>query len=169
MPIFPFRVTAANPQPVVSSRKYHHTGIGGRGNYKKISKDTLPQTVKTSAVPSTSSVAPSVHELSSQPRTFASGRGGAGNRSLTSESAIFTFDEELERLRRTSGAAPVYHVGRGGAGNHHDDRKVGMGRGRQGSIDSLGSEGDESGLSRRSLEWMSQRLGVGTSSSSGSR
>lgn len=30
---------------------------------------------------------------------------------------MFKFDEELERERRNSEAVPVYHVGRGGAGN----------------------------------------------------
>lgn len=30
---------------------------------------------------------------------------------------MFKFDEELERERRHSEAVPVYHVGRGGAGN----------------------------------------------------
>ncbi|KAL8672529.1 MAG: hypothetical protein Q9224_007569, partial [Gallowayella concinna] len=30
---------------------------------------------------------------------------------------MFKFDEELERERRNSEVVPVYHVGRGGAGN----------------------------------------------------
>jgi hypothetical protein len=35
------------------------------------------------------------------------------------ERLIFSFDEELERQRRVlAHAAPVYHFGRGGAGNH---------------------------------------------------
>jgi len=46
------------------------------------------------------------------------GRGGAGNVFPASERAIFSFDEELERqLRWERDVAPVYHVGRGGAGN----------------------------------------------------
>jgi hypothetical protein len=47
------------------------------------------------------------------------GRGGAGNyKQPPSERAIFSFDEELERqLSLDRHAAPVYHVGRGGAGN----------------------------------------------------
>ena len=47
------------------------------------------------------------------------GRGGAGNvHHPPSERAIFSFDEELERqLSQDRHAAPVYHVGRGGAGN----------------------------------------------------
>lgn len=36
----------------------------------------------------------------------------------SSELAIFSFDEELERqLKREREVAPVFHVGRGGAGN----------------------------------------------------
>ena len=46
-----------------------------------------------------------------------SGRGGAGNAFPASERAIFSFDEELERQLRWESVAPVYHVGRGGAGN----------------------------------------------------
>lgn len=52
------------------------------------------------------------------PKTFTTGRGGAGNVHPSSERAIFSFDEELERqLSQERHAAPVYHVGRGGAGN----------------------------------------------------
>jgi Protein of unknown function (DUF3602) len=49
------------------------------------------------------------------------GRGGAGNVChQPSERAIFSFDEELARqLSQDRHAAPVYHVGRGGAGNVH--------------------------------------------------
>ena len=51
-------------------------------------------------------------------KPFATGRGGAGNIHPSSERAIFSFDEELERqMSRDRHAAPVYHVGRGGAGN----------------------------------------------------
>jgi len=162
MPLFPFKVqvTQSNPPPVNSSRKYHHGGIGGRGNYKKITK------IEASAAPSTSSrtATPTYSHpsLSSQPQTFPSGRGGVGNRSITSESAIFHFDEELERLRRNQDMqAPVYHVGRGGAGNSHDERM----RGRNGSIISTESEGDETGMGKKSLEWMRDRLGIGSSGS----
>jgi hypothetical protein len=51
-------------------------------------------------------------------KTFTAGRGGAGNVYPSSERAIFSFDEELEaQLNQERHAAPVYHVGRGGAGN----------------------------------------------------
>lgn len=38
---------------------------------------------------------------------------------------MFKFDEELERERRTSETVPVYHVGRGGAGNLVNEMGVG--------------------------------------------
>ena len=59
--------------------------------------------------------------LAAKPKATTTGRGGLGNvhaYSEGSERAIFSFDEELERqLRREREVAPVYHVGRGGAGN----------------------------------------------------
>jgi hypothetical protein len=49
---------------------------------------------------------------------------------------MFSFDEELERQRKiTAHQAPVYHVGRGGAGNLVDD----MAEKRRASRSSAGS------------------------------
>ena len=77
-----------------------------------------------------------------------------------SERAIFSFDEELERLRRgDEGVAPVYHIGRGGAGNLIHERAGGSRR--NASIASSGSEGSERGVGRKSVEWVRERLGRG--------
>jgi len=38
-------------------------------------------------------------------------------------------------------------------------------RGRNGSIISTESEGDETGMGKKSLEWMRDRLGIGSSGS----
>src|SRR5271155_4499598 len=84
---------------------YVHTARGGVGNTSKPTSSTNPFTTPAS-IP---------HK---QPNTFKSGRGGAGNVHYSSERAIFSFDEELERqMRQQEAMAPVYHVGRGGAGN----------------------------------------------------
>lgn len=74
-----------------------------------------------------------------------------------SERAIFSFDEELERqLRRENAIAPVYHVGRGGAGNmvygQSGSRK--NSRSDTGSVESRdsNSSGSVAQRARRSLE-----------------
>jgi len=89
---------------------YVHTARGGAGNTFKATSSTnsftIPATIPRKSLE---------HK---QPNTFKSGRGGAGNVHQSSERAIFSFDEELERqMRQQEFMAPVYHVGRGGAGN----------------------------------------------------
>lgn len=130
------RYSIVEPHPSVPSSHYFTTGRGGAGNAVKAPSSvtrgadaTGPASrVALSLVPSSSSScsAASQHStsaLSSSPpnhlrKTFTSGRGGAGNVYPASERAIFSFDEELERqLSFERHAAPVYHVGRGGAGN----------------------------------------------------
>lgn len=99
------------PHPSVpqTSRPAIHTARGGAGNVIDL-KNTKTTDSRTATGPA------SVARLDTRrPAAYKSGRGGAGNIHSSSEWAIFSFDEELERdLRR---AAPVYHVGRGGAGN----------------------------------------------------
>lgn len=109
-----YRVVEPHPSVPHTSRPALHTARGGAGNVINL-KNTKTTDSRTATGP------PSLTRLDSRvPSTFKSGRGGAGNVHSSSERAIFSFDEELERdLRR---AAPVYHVGRGGAGNmvHQD-------------------------------------------------
>lgn len=92
-----------NPRPAI------HTARGGAGNVVNL-KNTKTTDSRSATGPA------SVTRLDSRrPAPIKSGRGGAGNIHSSGERAMFSFDEELERdLRR---AAPVYHVGRGGAGN----------------------------------------------------
>ena len=49
---------------------------------------------------------------------FLTGRGGNGNAHDASERPMFFFDEDMERVSANVHPAPVFHVGRGGAGNH---------------------------------------------------
>jgi len=94
-----------------ATKPYIHTSRGGAGNVVKSASGS-----KWGSTSSTSSSAS--FASSSQPNTFKSGRGGAGNVHHNSERAIFSFDEELQReMRQQEAMAPVYHVGRGGVGN----------------------------------------------------
>lgn len=94
-----------------TSIRVFHSGRGGAGNYHTVPKN-LPN-------PPTSILAPSMTNTSTSSNTkFYAGRGGAGNARTHSERAVFSFDEELERDRMLhEHHAPVYSVGRGGAGN----------------------------------------------------
>lgn len=92
------------------------TGRGGVGNYRRLESSQKSKVTGTFSPPShlSNATPPPANER------FYGGRGGAGNVYHSSERAIFSFDEELERDRRLHGAcAPVYSVvGRGGAGNY---------------------------------------------------
>jgi hypothetical protein len=89
---------------------YVHTARGGVGNVVQKTSSSKPFTASASI--------PRASLDHKQPSTSKSGRGGAGNVHHSSERAIFSFDEELERqMRQQEAMAPVYHVGRGGAGN----------------------------------------------------
>ncbi|KAJ0426391.1 hypothetical protein BJY00DRAFT_307251 [Aspergillus carlsbadensis] len=109
MPLINYRVIEPHPSVPHTSRPALHTARGGAGNIISL-KNTKTTDSRTASGPA------SLTRLDSRtPTTFTSGRGGAGNVHSSSERAIFSFDEELEREMRR--AAPVYHVGRGGAGN----------------------------------------------------
>ncbi|MCJ1322201.1 hypothetical protein MMC15_007547 [Xylographa vitiligo] len=151
----------ASPNPSVSSPKYVHTGIGGAGNYHRY--EPAASSTSPNPIRSTTTVVPT--HPSAQPRRFTSGRGGAGNRYQASERAMFSFDEELERVRGGSeGMAPVYHIGRGGVGNLLDERKMSAAAERAGSISSGGSGGSDRGVGERSKEWLKERLSRGWTS-----
>ena len=103
-----YRITEPHPSVTASAIYY---GRGGAGNIARVQQVT--------SGPDASGPASCV-KLTPPPSNsrFLSGRGGAGNVHREKERAMFSFDEELaqqERLREH--AAPVYHIGRGGAGN----------------------------------------------------
>jgi hypothetical protein len=110
-----YRIT--EPHPSVPASHVYYAGRGGAGNVTRVN----PKDVTDG--PTASGPASRV-KLTPPPSNgyFTSGRGGAGNVHREKERAIFSFDEELaqqERLREH--AAPVYHIGRGGAGNYVDE------------------------------------------------
>ncbi|KAI9892768.1 MAG: hypothetical protein M1814_001188 [Vezdaea aestivalis] len=104
------------PHPTVPRTQYIGSGRGGAGNIHRAPSSTT--TVSPANPPPSRTT---LHPAS----TFMTGRGGAGNlvHNTTSERAIFSFDEELEREAKVEEkSAPVYYVGRGGAGNYSYSR-----------------------------------------------
>ncbi|KAK4991741.1 hypothetical protein LTR50_001558 [Elasticomyces elasticus] len=136
------------PHPSVPRSSYIHAGRGGAGNYQYYSRETL------TAGPVASG--PASRAVLSPPPTSSrviSGRGGAGNAHAQSQRAIFSFDEELERQRKMlEHQAPVYHIGRGGAGNAVDEMvpRRGSRLGSTGSVASNASDASEK--ARKSFE-----------------
>lgn len=111
MPARNYSIT--EPHPSVPASNYYLSGRGGAGNITRVS----PKSV-TSGPDATGPAARITIPTPSNDAYFAAGRGGAGNMYREKERAIFSFDEELERQSRLMDhQAPVYHVGRGGAGN----------------------------------------------------
>ncbi|EXJ73859.1 uncharacterized protein A1O5_03621 [Cladophialophora psammophila CBS 110553] len=110
------------PHPsVTTNTHYISTGRGGIGNAVRPSSSSASAWGGGSGTTGASrlgSLSSTTSSTASSRKTFTTGRGGAGNVFPSSERAIFSFDEELEQqLRWERDAAPVYHVGRGGAGN----------------------------------------------------
>jgi hypothetical protein len=111
-----FHIT--EPHPSVGG-SYIYSGRGGAGNVTRVKANDLTHGATASGPASCTKLIP-------PPSTsyFASGRGGAGNMHSAKERAMFCFDEELQQQERLrSQQAPVYHVGRGGAGNLVDEMK----------------------------------------------
>jgi len=107
------------PHPSVPISQYLYSGRGGAGNIAHVDPKSLTKGTSASGPASRTSLPPS--------RSYTSGRGGAGNlHAHASERPIFSFDEELERQRRMmEHLAPVYHIGRGGAGNFGTESTIG--------------------------------------------
>ncbi len=114
------------PHPNPSSSHYISTGRGGAGNAIRTSSHNITRGADATGPAAAAAIRASLASSSSKPASTTSatqtysmgGRGGAGNFFPSSERTIFSFDEELERqLRWERDVAPVYHVGRGGAGN----------------------------------------------------
>ncbi|PSN72275.1 hypothetical protein BS50DRAFT_248053 [Corynespora cassiicola Philippines] len=132
------------PHPSVSPAHVYY-GRGGAGNVTRVNPKDVTDGRNASGPASRVKLTPPPSN-----GLFTSGRGGAGNVHLQKERAMFSFDEELaqqERLREH--AAPVYHIGRGGAGNLIDELHPRATR--QNSASSHMSSDSENGV-RRSIE-----------------
>jgi len=134
------------PHPSVPASHYYYAGRGGAGNVTRVNPKNVTNGANATGPASLVKLpAPPAGSL------FTSGRGGAGNMHREKERAMFSFDEELaqqERLREH--AAPVYHVGRGGAGNLVDEMHPRAQRHNSASSN-MSSESERDGV-RRSLE-----------------
>lgn len=110
------RYSIVEPHPtVVATQSFIQSGRGGAGNFHR-----RPSEITHASHATGPAARASLASLSKPRSAFTSGRGGAGNiySASSSERAIFSFDEELERqMAQEKRVAPVYHVGRGGAGN----------------------------------------------------
>ncbi|KAI9797560.1 MAG: hypothetical protein M1835_007824 [Candelina submexicana] len=138
----PFRLT--EPHPSVSSSHYIGTGRGGAGNIKHIDPRSVTPSVSASGPASCAVLTPPPSS-----GRFASGRGGSGNIHHNTERAMFSFDEELARQQKIEEhVAPVYHIGRGGAGNAVDETRPSSIR--KGSASSTMSRSSNESEGRRS-------------------
>jgi len=127
----PSRVLVTEPHPTANT--YIHSGRGGAGNLFKVPITSSGATARGPA---------SLFEtgLPKSSSKFSSGRGGAGNIHPSSEKALFSLDEELDRQstrERKIKEGGIYHVGRGGAGNYATTRPN---AGRKDSSSSAGSD-----------------------------
>lgn len=140
-----YRIT--EPHPSVSYSNYIHAGRGGAGNVSHIDPSALTAGADASGPASRTTLKTKAQNY------YPSGRGGAGNMTYSgSERPIFSFDEELDRQRRMmQHQAPVYHVGRGGAGNFASEKSRAM---STSSAESISSEKD----GRKSLEGVFSRI-----------
>lgn len=76
------------------------------------------------------------------------------------EERVFQFDEEMVKKRETQNVAPVYHIGRGGAGNcANESRSQRTGRTDSGaSVMSSSSEGSTDGQAAAKREGVMGKL-----------
>ncbi|KAF2842021.1 hypothetical protein M501DRAFT_1013390 [Patellaria atrata CBS 101060] len=133
------------PHPSVP-RGYIHAGRGGAGNVTYVDPASVTNGANASGPASRAKLTPPPSNS-----VFLSGRGGAGNAHRQKERAIFSFDEELAQQRRImEHQAPVYHVGRGGAGNLVDEMHPRSTR--SGSASSTMSEDSNASHKRTSIE-----------------
>lgn len=132
-----------------------HTGRGGAGNVVSL-RDTVTTAAQSAEGPA------SLARLNAHPRkNFLSGRGGAGNVHSFSERAIFSFDEELERqMRREKEVAPVFHIGRGGAGNTVDPESLDLAWRHRG-ISSVGTNSSNGSAADRVMQKARRSLEAG--------
>lgn len=114
----PFHVTEPHPSVRKNKTNYIQAGRGGAGNYARYTDAELTSGPTATGPASRTKLVPPPNTHS-----FTTGRGGAGNtfkNRSESPRRIFSFDEELRREQRimdNAAKAPVFRIGRGGAGN----------------------------------------------------
>lgn len=139
--------TIVEPHPSVKpTQQYITTGRGGAGNRVKATSDITRGSDASGPASRLSNAS-----ISAPRRSFLAGRGGAGNY-VNDSPRMFSFDEELEhQMKQARNVAPVYHVGRGGAGNLHrsstasSDAKAFVSSRRDSNLSSLSNSSAESG------------------------
>ncbi|KAL9027438.1 MAG: hypothetical protein Q9196_004035 [Gyalolechia fulgens] len=143
----PLSLRLSEPHPTVTSSSRLPTGRGGAGNFTRPPPPSALPSTSTLVDPTSSS---NQSSSSNKNHKFITGRGGAGNvHGACEERPMFKFDEELARERRNTEAVPIYHVGRGGAGNLINV----TGTGRRDSSASESSAASMDG-GRKSWDWL---------------
>lgn len=177
------------PLPLPSRPGPVHTGRGGAGNFilsRPKATPSQPYASSSSHSPSSSTSPTSSQETLVLPNLslpvyppppglssssgrpsrqrknnyISTGRGGWGNLHPASETAMFSFDEELEKIcKAQENMAPVYHIGRGGAGNSVSGRRRNSSqsmRSESSCSESSSAEGESEGERgfRRAMERM---------------
>jgi len=107
--IMSYAFQIAEPHPSASASR-RPSGRFGAGNLTR----TPPILTQGFDAPVPPSISPTSFR---RQQNFAARRGGAANTCYLEELAIFSFDEELQQQLRRVHVAPVYHIGRGCAGN----------------------------------------------------
>jgi len=148
----------AEPHPSIPATHYIHSGRGGAGNISHIDPKAVTSAQDATGPASRTKLNSNHGALSSH--YYTSGRGGAGNiRNTAAERPIFSFDEELERQRRMmEHQAPVYHVGRGGAGNFASETAATLSRRGSSGTDASSASSVGTGSVRHSVEATWSRL-----------
>lgn len=143
------------PHPSASPSNVYGSGRGGAGNHARIDPSLVTKGSDATGPASRTKLA----LPPSNARSF-TGRGGAGNVRRSGERAIFSFDEELEAQQRLQDEpAPVYHVGRGGAGNAVNEMKPRASRfGSGSSTDSTSSNDSASSATSAKLRNVKDKL-----------
>ncbi|GAI97699.1 unnamed protein product [marine sediment metagenome] len=148
-------LSVVEPHPsVVKTGSYIGSGIGGAGNFRRYQSSELSE--------GPNAMGPAALATIARPakRVMPSGRGGAGNMYRPKdheEPSIFQFDEEL--VKRRESAAPMYHIGRGGAANWVTENKPRTQRmGSSDSSASISSDRSSGSSVRRSMEGALGRL-----------
>lgn len=153
------KVSITEPHPSVpkSGTAYLSGGRGGAGNYKRYKAEDI--TDGQSATGPASRINLLSKSLKRQV-LLPVGRGGNGNMctpGTDAEDRVFQFDEEM--AKRSQPQAPVYHIGRGGAGNWVDEESVAsQERSRQGSTGSAGSDLSTGSNVRRSFGQLTRKF-----------
>ncbi|KAF2755914.1 hypothetical protein EJ05DRAFT_477977 [Pseudovirgaria hyperparasitica] len=154
----PSTSSSGSTRSTSSTKVVCRSGIGGRGNYRKVCASEVPPM-------------PASFTLPPRPqRNYSSGIGGAGNHHSSNNRSLLDMEDQIERDRVFKGRPKNRHYGIGGFGNFVDSSHSGSGtRTRTPSSSAFSSEplpyGALDSLSRKLSSTFLRRKGSTTFSS----